>query len=58
MRKAQKEQAESFIRLLGQAHDEIKRAIDKGNDATALELLEQCQDGAIQWGNLDRKSVV
>ena len=52
MRKAQKEQAESFIRLLGQAHDEIKRAIDKGNDATALELLEQCQDGAIQLGNL------
>lgn len=52
MRKAQKEQAESFIRLLGQAHDEIRKAIEKGQTETALEILEQCQDGAIQLGSL------
>ena len=42
MRKAQKEQAESFIRLLGQAHDEIKRAIDKG-----VEVLAYCPWSAV-----------
>lgn len=52
MRKAQKRQAEDFVKLLGQAHEEIKRAIEKKNIAFALGLLEDCQEGAISLGNL------
>lgn len=51
MRKAQKKQAEDFIRLLGQAHLEIKKALEAKKFETARELLEQCQDGAIELGN-------
>lgn len=29
MRKAQKQQAEDFIKILGEAHDEIRKAIEK-----------------------------
>ena len=29
MRKAQKKQAEDFVELLGQAHDEIRKEIEK-----------------------------
>lgn len=55
MRKAQKEQAKDFVRLLEQVHDEIKNAAGKEN-AAALELLEQCQEGAIELGNLIEKT--
>ena len=58
MRRAQKKQAEDFVALLGEAHDEIKKAIDRKDMALAGDLLEQCQQGAIELGNLDRKSVV
>lgn len=56
MRKAQKIQAEEFIRLLGQAHDEVRKAIDKKDLMAAMELLEQCQGGAIQLGTLIEKT--
>lgn len=52
MRKAQKQQAEDFVKLLGQAHDEIKKAIEKRNSSAALSLLADCQDGAIALGEL------
>ena len=52
MRKAQKQQAEDFIKILGEAHDEIRKAIEKKNISAALSLLADCQDGAIALGNL------
>ncbi len=52
MRKAQKEQAEGFIKLLEQAHEEIKVNIEKGNLQPVLVTLADCQDGAIAMGNL------
>ena len=55
MRKAQKRQAEEFIELLGQVHNEIKKAILAGSVESALELLGQCQQGAIELGNLIEK---
>ena len=36
MRKEQKQQAEEFVRLMGQAHDEIKKAIEKKNISTVF----------------------
>ena len=51
MRKAQKKQAEDFVESLRQAHTEIKKAILNKN-SLALELLGQCQDGAIRLGNM------
>lgn len=52
MRKSQKTQAEDMISLLWQAHDEIKKFIETGKTEDAVTLLAQCQDGAIQMGNL------
>ena len=52
MRKAQKKRAEEFIRLLGQAHEEIRRELEKGEKEAARELLADCQKGAIALGNL------
>lgn len=52
MRKAQKEQAESFITLLEQAHEEIKINIEKNNFEPVLVTLADCQDCAIALGNL------
>lgn len=56
MRKAQKQQAEDFVKLLGQAHGEIRKAIEKRNISTALSLLADCQDGAIALGELIEKA--
>lgn len=56
MRKAQKRQAENFIKLLGQAHEEIKRFIEKREISAAMMLLSQCQEGAIGLGNLIEKT--
>lgn len=46
MRKAQKKQAEDFAELLGQAQDEIKRAMKRNHFELAMQLLAQCQEGA------------
>jgi len=56
MRKAQKRQAEDFLRLLEQAHAQIRKYIEKRNTPAALGLLKDCQDGAISLGNLIEKS--
>lgn len=52
MRKAQKKQAEDFILLLDQAHEEIGQMIGKGQVEAALELLGQCQEGAVKLGEM------
>ena len=52
MRKAQKEQAKGFLEVLAQVHDEIIRCMKKNLISEAMELLGQCQEGAIQLGNL------
>lgn len=55
MRKAHKRQIEDFIRLLEQAHLEIKKAVNKQDYDVAMDLLGQCQEGAIGIGNLIEK---
>ena len=52
MRKAQKSQIEDFLHLLNRAHEGIKRSIETGQKDSALDLLSQCQDGAIQIGEM------
>ncbi len=50
MRRAQKKQVEDFVKLLNQAHCEIKNYMEKNAVSEALALIEQCQQGAIQMG--------
>lgn len=52
MRKAQKDQAKGFLRVLDQVHDEIIKYMRKNSLPEMMELLGQCQEGAIQLGNL------
>lgn len=40
------------MEILAQAHKEIKKAVEQRNLAQAMELLERCQEGAIELGNL------
>ncbi|SEW09129.1 hypothetical protein [[Clostridium] fimetarium] len=51
MRKVQKEMALDLIQTLYQLHNNIKFMIDKKETAQAMELLELCQQGAIQLGS-------
>ena len=44
MRKAQKKQAEDFIKLLDRAHNEVKRAMERKDRDASSELLEQCKE--------------
>lgn len=56
MRKAQKQQAEEFVRSLRQANKKIRSVVERnGQTALALELLAQCQEGAISLGNMIEK---
>ena len=52
MRKAQKRQIEETIRQMEEAHDEMKRSIEKGIAIQAKELLVDCQDAAVAIGAL------
>jgi len=52
MRKAQKLQAEELVRQMEEAHDQIKKFIEQGNMLSAMELLEECQNGGITLGTL------
>lgn len=52
MRNLQKKQIVNTIGLLDKAHAAIKKAAETGHQEEALTLLEQCQDGAIQIGEL------
>ena len=55
MRKVHKRQIEDFIKLLEQAHQEIKKAVTTQEYGVAMDLLGQCQEGAIGIGNLIEK---
>ena len=55
MTRAQKKQAEDFTKLLGRAHDGIKKTIERKNIEAALDLLSQCQECAIQLGEIIEK---
>lgn len=52
MRKAQKKQIEEILALLEQAHDEIRGYMERGENTKAMDLLAQCQDSAMQIGEL------
>lgn len=52
MRKAEKQIMSEFIETLYQAKEELCRQIEKGNTQRAQELLSECQEGAIQLGNM------
>lgn len=52
MRKAQKQQTEELVRQMEAAHDQIKKFIEQGSTPSALELLEECQNGGITLGTL------
>lgn len=52
MRKNVKKQIEDFIELLVQAHSNIMREIDSGDFPAAMQLLMECQNGAISIGTL------
>lgn len=56
MRKSQKKQAEGFMELLEQVHEEIRKAIENQTMLTALALLADCQEGAIALGDLIEKA--
>lgn len=52
MRRAQKKQAEEFIELLKEAHGAITEAMKANQKELAMDLLSQCQDGALKLGEL------
>lgn len=52
MRKMHQRQAVEFVKLLEQAHNEIKNAIEKKDISAAQSLLADCQEGAVQLGTL------
>ena len=56
MRKMHKKQAEDFVKLLSQAHLEIKNALERKKFDIAMNLLEQCQEGAIELGHMIEES--
>lgn len=56
MRKAQKELAKNLIKLLEQAHDRIRNDIEKQDVQSALMLLADCQEKAIELGTMIEKS--
>ena len=52
MRKAQKRQIEETIRQMEEAHDEMKKYIEKRIVTQAKELLAECQNAAVAIGTL------
>ncbi len=52
MRKIQKQQAEELVRQMEEAHDQIREYMKQNNIQSAMELLEDCQSGAISLGTL------
>ena len=56
MYKQNKKQIDEMFHILLWANDEIKKAIEKRQLESALDILEQCQDAAIQLGTSIEKS--
>lgn len=52
MRKAQKQQAEELVKQIEEAHDQIRIYMQQGSIQSAMELLEDCQNGGITIGTL------
>lgn len=52
MRKYQKKQIQQIMDLLDQAQQQLLIAIEKGKKEETLQLLADCQDGAIAIGNM------
>lgn len=51
MRKAQKKMALEFVQTLQEAHEEIEKFIESKELESAMDVLAQCQQGAIELGN-------
>lgn len=56
MRKYQKKQIQNILELLKQAQEQLLCAIHHGKTSDALQLLADCQDGAIAIGNMIEES--
>ncbi len=56
MKKAQKEQAEQLVGLLDRVHDGVQMSIEAGQKDSAMDLLGQCQEGAISLGEMIEES--
>ncbi len=56
MRKSQKKQIEDMFAMLERAQDAIKKAVETGKSDIAMSLLEQCQEIAIQMGEMLEES--
>ncbi len=56
MRKFEKKQIEDFVALLSQVHDEIRKSAENKDYTKAMELLTQCQEGAVAAGELIEKT--
>lgn len=56
MRKVQKQQVEEIVKLIEQAHNEIKRNLQSNRRESAGDLLVQCQEDAIKLGNFIENS--
>lgn len=52
MRKAQKKQAEQFVETLEQIHRQVRKAVTEKDKDTVQMLLADCQNTAIEMGNL------
>ena len=52
MRKTQKQQIESLLSQMEEAQEQIKKDIGQGSVQPAMELLEDCQTGAVTIGTL------
>ena len=52
MRKTQKRKIEETLTLMGKVHEEIRHQMTEGRRENVLQLLQDCQEGAIQAGNL------
>lgn len=50
MRRAQKQQIKQLAEQMEQAHEQIRRSIEQNNTASAIELLEDCQNAGITLG--------
>ena len=52
MRKFQMKQVEGLLQLLDEAQAEVRRFLKTEQTASALALLQQCQESAVHLGNL------
>ena len=52
MRKTQKQEIETLLGQMEEAHEQIKEYIEQGSIPPAMELLEDCQTGGVTVGTL------